>query len=321
MPILQGNSSSIAQKSGEIWTGQATSSPFTSSDRLPVKMAGFSLIELIMVIVLIGALASVASVFIAGPVGGFIDTNRRAELTDIAATALQRMRREIHHALPNSVRISNNGTQFAIEYLSTVTGGRYRALQATGGPSNRLNFNTASDSFDILGGLPDFGLVDATGGSGQAACLNNVVDCLVIYNTGTTASDFNAYNGDNIAAITAVSNTAMTFDNSGLPGWRFPAASPNNRFFVVDTPVSFVCDSSTGELLMYQNYNIQSTQPLIFGSAGAVLADRVSDCGSNTFLYNAGAGVRYGLVVIRLTISADGENIALLQQTHVLNAP
>ncbi len=65
-------------------------------------------------------------------------------------------------------------------------------------------------------------------------------------------------------------------------------------------------------------------QPLTaasFGIAGAVLADKVSNCGVNTFLYNAGAGVRYGLVVIRLTISADGESVSLLQQAHVLNAP
>jgi MSHA biogenesis protein MshO len=234
------------------------------------------------------------------------------------------MTREIHDALPNSVRISNNGTQFAVEYLSTLTGGRYRDLQATGGGSNRLNFNAASDIFDILGGLPDFGLVDAVGGSGQAACLNNTVDCLVIYNTGTSATDFNAYNGDNIAAITAVSNISMTFDNSGTPGWRFPARSPSNRFFVVDTPVSFVCDSSTGEVLMYQNYSIMASQPVAagdFGVAGAVLADKVSDCGASTFLYNAGAGVRYGLVVIRLTVSDAGEDVSLLQQAHVLNAP
>jgi MSHA biogenesis protein MshO len=288
------------------------------------NMKGFSLIELIMVIVLIGALSSVASIFIAGPVGGFVDSNRRAALVDIAETALQRMTREIHHALPNSIRISNNGTQFGIEYLGTLNGGRYRTLPATGGPSNKLNFNTASDSFDILGGLPDFALIDTVGGGGQANCLNNIVDCLVIYNTGTTATDFNAYNGDNIAAITAASNTSMTFDNSGSPGWSFPALSPNSRFFVVDTPVSFVCDSDSGELLMYQDYNITPGQPLTagsFGVAGAVLADKVSDCGGSTFLYNAGAGVRYGLVVIRLTISADGESVSLLQQAHVLNAP
>lgn len=288
------------------------------------NMQGFTLIELIMVIVLIGALSSVATILITGPVQGFLDTGRRAELVDIAETALQRMTREIHDALPNSIRISNNGVQYGIEYLSTITGGRYRNLQATGGPSNKLNFNTSSDSFDILGGLPDFGVIDTTGGSGQASCLSNTVDCLAIYNTGTTATDFNAYNGDNIAAITAVSNTSMTFNNSDVPAWSFPARSPGNRFFVVDGPVSFVCDSSSGELLMYQGYNIMAGQPLTaayFGVAGAVLADKVSNCGVNTFLYNAGAGMRYGLVVIRLNISADGENISLLQQAHVLNAP
>lgn len=291
----------------------------------PYKRAtGFTLIELVMVIVVMAALASVASIFIAGPVGGFIDINRRAELVDIAETALQRMTREIHDALPNSVRISNNSTQFGIEYLSTITGGRYRDKQATGGPSNRLNFNVSSGSFDILGGLPDFSLIGTAGGTGQAACLNNTVDCLVIYNTGTTATDFNAYNGDNIAAITAVNNTSMTFDNSDVPGWRFPARSPGSRFFVVDTPVSFVCDSGTGELLMYQDYSIMSAQPLTagsFGVAGAVLADKISDCGTATFAYNAGAGVRYGLVIIRLTVMAAGESVSLLQQTHVLNAP
>lgn len=288
-------------------------------------MSGFTLIELIMVIVLIGALASVSSVFISGPVSGFIDSNRRAELVDIAATALQRMTREIHYALPNSVRVSNNGTQFGVEYLNTSTGGRYRASNSVPGPSNRLNFNSASDTFDILGGLPNFGSINAVGGTGQADCMNNTVDCIVIYNTGTAATAYSAYDGDNIAAITAVDNISMTFD-SGIPAWSFPAMSPNNRFFVIDGPVSFVCDSISGELSMYQGYNIMAAQPLTagsFGVAGSVLADQVSNCGANTFSYNAGAGVRYGLVVIRLTITGTGttESISLQQQAHVLNAP
>jgi len=289
------------------------------------QCSGFTLIELIMVMVLIGALSSVASIIIIGPIEGFVDQGRRAELVDIAETALQRMTREIHDALPNSVRLSSGGGRFAIEYMSTLTGGRYRALQATGGPSNKLNFNINNDSFDVLGGLSDFGLIDTAGG-GRASCLNNTADCLVIYNTGTSATDFNAYNGDNIAAITAVSNVSMTFDNSDVPAWSFPAASPSGRFFVVDTPVSFICDSATGELLMYQDYDISAVQPVAagsFGVAGSVLADQVSDCGVNSFLYNAGAGLRYGLVVIRLTVTATGttESISLQQQVHVLNAP
>ncbi len=291
-----------------------------------IRNRGFTLIELIMVVVLVASLSSVASIFIVSPVEGFADQSRRAELVDIAETALQRMSREIRDALPNSVRLANNGSRFAIEFLSTITGGRYRLLQATAGPSNRLNFNTSSDSFDILGGLPDYSLVDVTGGSGRANCLNDTVDCLVIYNTGSSVTDFNAYDGDNIAAITAVSYTSMTFDNSDVPAWSFPAQSPGNRFFVVDGPVSFVCDSSTGELWLYQGYNIMTTQPVTnasFGVGGALLADQVSNCGAATFAYNAGAGVRFGLVVIRVTITATGttESVSLLQQTHVLNTP
>ncbi len=295
----------------------------TMFNQYPTNMKGFTLIELIMVIVLIGALTSVASVFIVGPVQGFVDSSRRAELVDIAETALQRMTREIHYALPNSVRVSDNGAQFALEYLNTTTGGRYRASG-----SGRLKFNKESATFNALGKPPGAGSIDTAGGTGQAACLNNTVDCLVIYNTGTGATDFNAYAGNNIAAITAVTDDGagniltMTFDKA--PMGPFPAASPNRRFFVVDGPVSFVCDSSSGELLMYQGYNITSGQPLTaaaFGVAGAVLADKVSDCGTNTFLYDTGAGMRYGLVVIRLTVTEAGESVSLLQQSHVLNAP
>lgn len=288
---------------------------------------GFTLIELVMVIVLIGILAGVASIFITRPIEAFIDTNRRAELVDIAETALHRISRETRHALPNSVRLANNGSRFAIEFLRTSTGGRYRALNASTGVSDPLNFTVTTDSFDILGGLPAFNLVDTVGGTGRAACLSNTVDCIVIYNTGTSANDFNAYSGNNIAAITAITNTSLTFNNTDVAGWRFPAASPVRRFFVVDTPMSFVCDNSTGELWLYQNYSILPTQPVstaAFVVAGAMLANQISNCNANTFQYNDGAGQRYGLVIIRLTVTANdgsGEQISLLQQVHVLNAP
>ena len=290
--------------------------------------SGFTLIELVMVIVLIGILAGVASIFITRPIEAFIDTNRRAELVDIAETALHRISRETRHALPNSVRLANNGSRFAIEFLRTSAGGRYRAQSASAGISDPLNFTVNTDSFDILGGLPAFNLVDTAGGTGgRATCLNNTVDCIVIYNTGTSANDFNAYAGNNIAAITAITNTSLTFNNTDVPGWRFPASSPVRRFFVVDTPMSFVCDNSTGELWLYQNYSIQLAQPVAaaaFVVAGAMLANQISNCNANTFQYNDGAGQRYGLVIIRLTVTANdgsGEQISLLQQVHVLNAP
>ncbi|MDP1682827.1 MAG: prepilin-type N-terminal cleavage/methylation domain-containing protein, partial [Burkholderiales bacterium] len=56
---------------------------------------GFTLIEMVVVIVLTSILASVVAMFIRLPVQGYVDTARRAEMTDIADTALRRMGRDL----------------------------------------------------------------------------------------------------------------------------------------------------------------------------------------------------------------------------------
>src|SRR5688572_23243570 len=68
---------------------------------------GFSLVELIVVIVITGIIASVIGSFIAGPIQGFFDQARRAALVDAAQLALLRMGRDLRAALPNSVRIDS----------------------------------------------------------------------------------------------------------------------------------------------------------------------------------------------------------------------
>ena len=65
------------------------------------SLRGFTLIEMIMVIVITGVIAGMVAVFIKGPVDSYFDMARRAELTDIADTAMRRMTRDIRLALPN----------------------------------------------------------------------------------------------------------------------------------------------------------------------------------------------------------------------------
>lgn len=281
--------------------------------------SGFTLVELITVVVLVGVLAALGGFLILTPITSFTDQARRAELTDIADNALQRISRELRNALPNSVRIAPGGT--ALEFLHTSTGGRYRAHQESGGAGDPL-VNGSSDVFDVLDGVTT--AID-TGAAGQANCFSGDADCLVIYNTGTGAGFFNAYNGDNIAAITAVTATTITYDNGG--GFTFPFPIPpsgQQRFFVVDMPISYVC--SGGQLWRYENYTITAGQPAPAGGAniGAVapqlLANNIAACG---FSYNAGAGTRHGLVTLRITVTdaPTGESVSLLYQTHVSNIP
>src|SRR5450830_1516821 len=124
--------------------------------RIPRRLVtGFTLIEVIMVIAIIGIIAGMVAVFITKPVQGYIDTVRRAELTDTADVALRRLTRDVRLALPNSLRVTTTGGMNYIEFIMTSAGGRYRDPSdgSTGG--NFLSFtNTGSTTFDVHGPMP-----------------------------------------------------------------------------------------------------------------------------------------------------------------------
>ena len=258
---------------------------------------------------------------IAQPMQGFEDLRRRAALVDVAETALNRMTREMRLALPNGIRIDAAGQ--ALEMLRTVSGGRYRAQPAPVGPSDPLDFTASDDLFDVLGPMPPAGAI-AGGASGVADCMAGPSDCLVIYNTGQPADcaapvspKANAYCGSNIAGIVAVAANSLHFTRSDA-GTPFPLRSPAQRFYIVDTPVSFVCDAATQTLRHYSGYPIGAVQTVPPGGTSALLGNHVSAC---SFTYDPGTATRGGLVTISLTVSDQGESVTLLQQVHVPNAP
>jgi len=273
---------------------------------LDMKDKGFTLIELVIVILLLGILSFTLINILHGPMEAFVDVQQRAQLVDIAETALQRMTREIRLALPNSIRISGS----AIEFLRTLDGGRYRKQGA-----NRLKFNKQSDMFEFLGPLNNFGGIDVGAGT-QPDCMNDTVDCMVVFNTGQPGAD--AYNGDNIAAITAKAASTLSFDLT--PVTKFPFESPRQRFFVVDTPVSFVC--SVPNIRRYSHYTITGVQPVppVGATSNNLLIDQLSSCSME---YDPGTATRGGLVTISITVQNTnlGQSVTLLQQVHVDNQP
>lgn len=258
---------------------------------------GFTLVEAVVVIAITGIVAAAAAAFIAGPVQGYVDTTRRAQITDIADTALRRISRDLHGALPNSVRLTSNGATFYLEFLQTSGGGRYRAQVDNAGNGDILDFTQPDASFDVLG-------------PAVTAAAGNLV---VVFNLGIPGSD--AYSGDDSSAVTGGAG-----NNIQINPKQFPFASPGSRFLVVTGPVSYVCDPVAGTLTRYWNYGIQAAQPTAFaGASSALLADHVSNC---TFTYNTSAVTqRTGLVAMWLQLSARGENVNLYQGAHVSNVP
>lgn len=269
---------------------------------------GFSLIEFIVVIAIIGILGGIVAVFIGTPVRGYLDAVRRAELTDAADTALIRIARDIRLALPNSVRVTRVGTVYYLEFLPIRDGGRYRAEATGAGSGDLLDFTSGTDAgFDVLG--PP---VNAAAG-----------DAVVIYNLGLDAAT-DAYRGGNRRAYAGAAGSVanVAFTATGSP---FPLESPGRQFFLVGAPVSYVCDPGAHTLRRYSGYAIQAGQPIstaaapLAAAASQLLADRVSDC---RFAYEAGAAQRLGqlLLWLRLIDTASGEGVSLYREVVVDNA-
>lgn len=269
---------------------------------------GFTLIELILVIVLVGILAVVGTVFILPPFQAAADIERRATLIDAADLAINRITREVRNALPNSLKVSTN----QIEFISTINHGRYRRLPAPGGSSVCPSPQTdtfipakSNDCFEVLGDLLDASAVKTR--AAGTDCGTAAGHCLSVYNTGQ--SDFDAWSGDNLAAITDFTSNSITYDSGGQ---SFETHSPQQRFHVIDQTVRYTC--SGGELRRQAGYAVGSNP----GGSGNLVADNITNC---QFTYNSGTSTRRGLLTIRLDLADEGESVFLLGQAQVLNTP
>ena len=259
------------------------------------KQAGFSLIEMIIVIAITAIVGSMVALFLRVPLESYVAQDRRARLTDTADTALRRIGRDIRLALPNSVRVTSVGSVFYLEFLGTRSGGRYRAQ----GGGDILDFTTPDSSFDVLG----------------PAIAMQAGDRIAVYNLGIPGAD--AWAGDTLATYTGAAGSVSTL---AIASKLFPLASPGNRFQVVDGPVSYVCDPGAGTLTRYWGYAVAATQPTAFAAATprALLATRVSAC---NFDYQPGVTERGGLVSMTLELSQAGEAVRLVVNTQVSNQP
>ncbi|MDF1584040.1 MAG: type II secretion system protein [Methyloprofundus sp.] len=260
---------------------------------------GFTLIELIMVIVIVGILSTITTDLITLPVKSYLDLERRTTLVDTAEMSLRRMQRDIRRALPNSI-IANGGS--TLELLHTTEGGRYRANVSETGLGNILDFTIADTQFDVIGPLSSVP-------SGY----------LVIYNTGTLGA--NAYANDNLASIDSVTSSINSIQLTAAK--LFPYRSPQQRFFIVDTPITYSC--ANGELRRYDNkidssYIISNPSPALLGLNYKLQAKtKTITC---QFNYDPGSATRAGLVTLKITLTDDAnESAQLIHQVHVDNMP
>ena len=288
----------------------------------PVQhQSGFTLIELIMVIVIMGVIGGIVSVFMKGPIDAYFDSARRAALTDVADTVARRVARDIQRALPNSIRTkdtSGSGVTNCLEFIPTKTGGRYRAEAESPGVGDFLDFNTADTSFNMLG-------LNSALPSDQQISPGPPADVIVVYNLGIPGSDAYTTTGSSIntATVTSVGGTGSTATetNIGIFARQFPLASGTYRFHVVpggELMVSYVCSASTLRRTSSSAFSAAASCP----ATGSIVASNI-DCTGTWFNYTGSDLQRNALVsmVLKVSDSSSGESVTLQHEVHVSNTP
>ncbi|MFO1328156.1 MAG: prepilin-type N-terminal cleavage/methylation domain-containing protein [Rubrivivax sp.] len=286
---------------------------------------GFTLVELVIVIVLGAIVAAMLTSFMRPAFDAWLASRSRAELAAEAAQALRHMQREVRTAVPNSIRTP--GSQ-CFEMVPTIAGGRLR-----------LGPDTARDV--------------APGCSPAADCAApfdptqtvSVFDVLTPLQQEPAAGDLvvvdnqnpgDVYSGANRAAIVSVASPPAATQGSHrvtIAATGFPQGHTSGRLLVVPAAQQAVFYSCTGAdgtldadgngrgtLLRRHGYGFDATYPTSCPTTGNVLARRVVSC---RFVYdpNLGATQQHGFVSMQIELAVGGERASLVLGAHVRNVP
>lgn len=259
------------------------------------RHSGFTLVEIVTVLVILGIVAAIGSSFLITTVDSYRTTEARAKLVSRGRTAMEQMTRQLRLAAPNSVRVSASGN--CLEFFPLVGGANYLTTlpDTENGVTPVGSINTAPIILDL--GTPVHVMVGALSAND-------------IYSNGSPAAR---------VQVASLSGSPATTINLATPH-RFIRNSINRRVYLADDPKRFCVTASS--LVLYQGYPFD-TSTLTDAAPGAtpvIMALEVTASG-NAFSLSPGSEDRNAAVNIALVFSGNNEAVELNQQVLVRNVP
>ena len=254
---------------------------------------GFTVVELVTVIVVLGILALGTTRFLGDATDGFAQTQSRTQLVADVEAGWLALARSLRGAVPGSVRTSPLGD--CVEYLPIVAGTRY--VNAPIGVSG-----------DEVWTVPPVGYTFA---ANERLVVPQVQSVYALTNPGPTSP---------IATGTSLLADGRLRFTLGAPH-QFGVASQRDRLYVVAAPESYCLDG--GALYHYRNYGYVGAQPLP-ASLPSTLPDRVRTIAQISsvlpvFTYTPATLHRNAAVAVSLTVLRGGDQLDLEQIIHVRN--
>jgi len=266
----------------------------------PVQ-SGFTLIELIVTIVIIGILGVGIANFIGRSVQGYADTGERQQLATIAWIVSEKLSREIRDALPNSFRL--NGDNSCLEFIPTIGGSDYLEVPTS----------SAETTFEVVP-FPNYVNADVDSTRDRVAVYpNSLTDLYALGNPGTISSS----RIDQLSAGTTAN--ALTLELTAAH--QFLTDSPTRRVFVVRPPVMYCFDGAF--LYRYDDYGFQGSMPSSGLSNQTVMGSRLAN---GRFDYVPGTLARNGVVTLGFdvlgdTVDGPAARQSINQEVQIRNVP
>lgn len=277
------------------------------------NIRGFSLIELIVVIVILGILATGISTFISFGTQVYTDATAREQVVSSARFAIERLNREIRTAVPNSIRINSNSLTGAtakqcIEFTPVVLSTIYTKIAVTPEPAtNEIKVIAFDETLFSAGFSP-----------------NLKIGVYVL-----NVSDF--YDGSNDNIFTLLNNTIVKSVNEWTLKLNstetFSENSPTERLYFFNHSVSYCVQNS--RLTRHQSYsrNADNTPVVTLASPAVLMAEDIAmhdDDGITLippFKLTEATQLRNSMVLIKLAFTSNLEYIVFNNEIQVPNVP
>lgn len=274
-----------------------------------MKSRGFTLVELVTVIVLFSIIGGVTAYMISNTLQHYAAMERRDRLQTSARLAVERIAREVRHALPNSVCVYDgagcNSPANMVYFIKTVDAGTYQDEASSYPDATKsplpVSPDTASE-FDVASGT-DMNII-----TGQWVVVYNLNNNVYApgnnrrqINNLTTKDPDTGTAGDDMTVIQFAGNIS------------FPRHSPARRFHVIE-------DNAT-VFYVQNNQLFRATSTFASPQTPVNPSLLLENVQALNFRYDPGNPSRSGLLQIDLTVSDDGETINLVHESHVYNTP
>ncbi len=289
--------------------------------RFKKAASGFTLTELIMVIVIMGIISVVIGPLIANKFSAVAQSTERAKWVQQAEYAMFHLRQDLANSVPNSVFTSEplTGNDQVIEFLSapvnqSAYAGRYRDRQLAGFDRLQPNNDASFDLFGFYSVIPQYVSIGTANSAQMRIDWQNRPP---VSNAGTISSILS------LNALSIGSENGGPLTSIELTGPHdFGGHSPYFRAYFTNGPVGYECD--TVNHILYRVSSYTSLDPALAAtfairSAPATRSRVVDNLTSCSFELRPGSQFLPPLLNIQIGIGNGTENIQLLDTLMLSN--